>query len=669
MLLEKDKGSLSKMNRTIMFKTALAAGILLGSVIPAPQLWGTSAYAQTTDEAAILSGLDARNYVLDNGSLRAEGRTIGRAQEPSAFVGLARDSQTDERYAWTENGKVYQWRNFGVTGGPEPMTGLPPIAQISEDVMLAKSGEVVGYASAGLPKAVKISAHSAGFALLTGNGEIWRYRPEYATNKVKKLAELPGTTDIQSSSGYVMALGSDGTVTKIDAETNSEPETLTTGAVSIAWVKGETSSDLYVAKSDGSLWQYEYGSAGFGQAIPSVKGAVSVNKAEGGLFVRLSDGTSGLYANGKWTALAPARLQSAVLTLSRPSAAKGDPIKVTVEEKFSDGTKVKRLPAAAELKVSDPKIASVQKDGALKANGLGAAAVTFTSDGISAKATLVVKSNTPLTGAGLIGGSSYLPVRSVFAALGATVTNAGSSWNIQYGEMKIQLQKGSSKASVNGKVVTLKGKVQTLDGQAVFPASFLPTVVPGAAVKWDAKLQQAVIAFGPASLQVESKATALLKKKQQLGSLAQQLGKSYWINTYSGAGVRFSKLTIADIKMTNGASGRLYTIVFKNAAGSQFASSSMYASDVLDLLGDPNAFFPFDPKVRYGGSSKVWNQIRGNYVSSGMNKEHVLLSWGEPTEVVTQSSPKGPIEVWIYMRGGLAWQGVAFLKGTVLGVL
>nr|WP_246369612.1 copper amine oxidase N-terminal domain-containing protein [Saccharibacillus deserti] len=82
----------------------------------------------------------------------------------------------------------------------------------------------------------------------------------------------------------------------------------------------------------------------------------------------------------------------------------------------------------------------------------------------------MIQSKTPLTGAGRIGGGSYLPIRSVFAALGATVTNAGSSWNIQYGDTKIQLQKGSATASVNGLDVALKGKVQTLDGQAVFPA-------------------------------------------------------------------------------------------------------------------------------------------------------------------------------------------------------
>ncbi|WP_172250334.1 hypothetical protein [Saccharibacillus deserti] len=57
------------------------------------------------------------------------------------------------------------------------------------------------------------------------------------------------------------------------------------------------------------------------------------------------------------------------------------------------------------------------------------------------------------------------------------------------------------------------------------------------------------------------------------------------------------------------------------------------------------------------GSSKVWNNIRGHIVSSCMNREHVLLSWGEPAEV------------WVYMRGGLTWQGVAFLKGKVLGAL
>ncbi|WP_179218756.1 copper amine oxidase N-terminal domain-containing protein [Saccharibacillus sp. O23] len=648
-------------------KTALTAGILLGAALPAPQLWGTHAYAQTA-EAAIASGLNAKNYVLTDGSLRAEGRTIGAPQESSPFVGLTRDSRTGERYAWTESGSVYRWGSLGLTGGPEKLTDAPPIAQVSSNVMLTKSGEVVGYAGAGLPAGVKISAHPDGFALLTADGQIWRYRSDYASNKTAKIGDLPGTKDIQTSSSYVMALGADGTVTKLDSATDSQPETLTQNAVSLAWVKEEARSDLYVAKSDGSLWLFEYGS-GKGEPVSAVKGAAAVSPAENGLFVRLSSGTTGLYADGKWSELAPARLQEAKLTLSRSSAAKGDKISTTVEERYSDGTRIKRSASASELKVSDPKVASVRPDGSLQAAGIGSTTVTLTSGALVSQATLLVKQEGTLSGAGVIDSGVYLPLRPVFAALGASIANSGSDWTIGYGDAQIKLRKGSDIATVNGKTVKLKGKVQTLDGQTVFPAGFLSSAVAGASVAWDGKFQQAIVSIGTASFEVESKQTPLLRKKQQLGSLAPYLGKSYWINGYSGAGVRFSKLTVADIKISETSSGRSYTIVFANAAGSQFAASSTDAYGVASLLSDTDQFFPFDPQVRYGGSDKIWNYIRGNYVAPGMNKQHVLLSWGEPSSIENQSSPQGPIEVWIYMRGGMKWQAVGFSKGIVFAIL
>ncbi|OWA37063.1 hypothetical protein B9G55_03030 [Saccharibacillus sp. O16] len=648
-------------------KTALTAGILLGATLPAPQLWGAHAYAQSTD-ATITSGLDAKNYVLTDGSLRAEGRTIGAPQEPSRFVGLTRDPQTGDRYAWTESGKVYRWATLGLTGAPEQLADLPPIAQVSGRVMLAQSGEVIGYAGAGLPAGVKISAHPDGFALLTADGQIWRYRPDYSTNKTAQIGNLPGTTDIQTSSSYVMALGKDGTVTKLDSATDSQPETLTQNAVSLAWVKEEAHSDLYVAKADGSLWLFEYGS-GKGQVIPAVKGAAAVSPAANGLFVRLSSGATGLYTNGKWSELTPARLQAVTLTLSKSAAGQGDSIKTFVEERYSDGTQIKRAATASELRVADSKIAAVQPDGSLLAAGLGSTTVTLTSGTFTAQAQLLVKQDGALSGAGLIGGGSYLPLRPVFAALGATVSNSGSDWTIAYGDTQIKLRKGSDSATVNGKTIKLKGKVQTLDGQTVFPASFLSSVVSGSSVKWDSKLQQAIVSIGAASFEVESKKTPLLRKKQQLGSLAPYLGKSYWINGFSGAGVRFSKLTVSDIQISDTSSGRTYTVVFANPAGGLFAAPSTSASGVLSLLNDTDEFFPFDPRARYGGSDKIWNYIRGEYVAAGMNKQHVLLSWGQPDRVETQSNRTGTVEIWVYLREGAPAQYVGFQKGIVLGIL
>ena len=102
-LLE-ETGVMGEMKGTVFAKTALAAGILLGAAIPTPQLWGSSAYAQSSTDLSIESGLDHRNYILDNGTHRAEGQYISSAQEPSPFIWIPRDRPKGEHHARPNRG-------------------------------------------------------------------------------------------------------------------------------------------------------------------------------------------------------------------------------------------------------------------------------------------------------------------------------------------------------------------------------------------------------------------------------------------------------------------------------------------------------------------------------------------------------------------------------------
>ncbi|TYA10111.1 hypothetical protein FRY98_26320 [Paenibacillus faecis] len=163
--------------------------------------------------------------------------------------------------------------------------------------------------------------------------------------------------------------------------------------------------------------------------------------------------------------------------------------------------------------------------------------------------------------------------------------------------------------------------------------------------------------IGSANMTVVSTETAALVKKAMQGSLANYVGKSYWVNYFQGWD-RIMKVTVTDILPDDTGS---FVIVFKTATGKTLKSYSMTSGHVAELLSNRTAFFNFDPYKKYQWSSSVWNQIKAGHIALGMTKEQVLLSWGEPAgKSATQADGK-TIETWVYAN----FDTVAFVNGKV----
>jgi hypothetical protein len=308
----------------------------------------------------------------------------------------------------------------------------------------------------------------------------------------------------------------------------------------------------------------------------------------------------------------------------------------------------------------------MEGEGKLKVSGMGTTQVTLKIGDLTSSIQLNVKSEQKLKGAALLDGTVYLPVQSVFKTLGAKVDVKGSSFEIQFGNEKITLQKGSAIAQFNNKEIKMKGKVQSHDGQTVFPAHLLSQTA-GIQVRWDAEFKQAKVLVGKSSILVESKDTLALIKKKELGSLSKLIGKSYWINNYTDLGQRFSRVTITDIKIEMSDSGnKSYSVVFRNAKGKTVvAYAGGTASKVTGMLSDTNQFFAYDPYQKYKWSQSTWNKIIAGEVDLGMNITQARLAWGDPTSITQEMSSKGKIEVWVYSSSA-GIRALGFVGGKLI---
>ncbi|MFS0871738.1 hypothetical protein AB3N00_17445 [Paenibacillus xylanilyticus] len=212
------------------------------------------------------------------------------------------------------------------------------------------------------------------------------------------------------------------------------------------------------------------------------------------------------------------------------------------------------------------------------------------------------------------------------------------------------------------------GKVQTIGGQTVFPAHLLSQTA-GIKVRWDAELKQAEVLVGKSAILIESKDTAALIKKKELGSLSRLIGKSYWINEYTELGQRFSKVTITDIEIDKYDSGdKSYSVVFRNAKGKTIvAYAGGTASRVTEMLSDSDQFFPYDPYQKYKWSQSTWKKIIAGEVALGMTTKQAGLAWGDPTSITQEMSSKGKIEVWVYAGPNLL-RVLSFVGGKLISI-
>ncbi|QOS80322.1 copper amine oxidase N-terminal domain-containing protein [Paenibacillus sp. JNUCC31] len=640
-------GNVTRKNRFkwIRITVALWVGLLFIGLL----VGQSSAIAASSSNGSIISVLDRNNYMLDNGTIWSKGSTSGIWTQSRNLIGIS-NADTHSIFGWNANGQVIQWDKdnadkpeFNQYNGIVKVYGHGLV--LLQDGTLHTKGEPIKGLESIIDVGPYVGSREYFYSALSSSGDV--YYADYR-NKVRKAGNVPNGKAIALNSAYAAVLKNDGSVVIVSVLYEDEQVTIASDVQSMIWW-GSTHK-LLTVKNDGTVWSYDRTAKYKSEQLP---GLTNVNRLVHSydldeLYAQLQDGSWVIYNNGKITPLVAPTLNKVTLTASSKEAVIGDEITLTVQENYSNGFKTKRTPLPEEIIVEQPQVAQIQ-GGKLKVSGMGTTQITLKIGDLTSSLQLNVESQQKLTGATLLDGTVYLPVQSVFKTLGAKVDVKGSSFEIQFGDEKITLKKGSAIARFNNKDLEMKGKVQTFGGQTVFPANLLSQTA-GIQVQWDSELKQAKVLVGKSSINVESKDTFALIKKKELGSLSRLIGKSYWINDYTDLGRRFSKVTITDIKIEKSDSGdKSYSVVFRNAKGKTVvAYAGGTAAKVTEMLSDTNQFFANDPYQKYKWSQSTWNKIIAGEVDLGMTTTQARLAWGDPTSISQEMSSKGKIEVWVY---------------------
>lgn len=621
--------------------------------------------AASSSNSSISSVLDRNDYLLDNGTIWSKGITSGVWTQSRDLIGISK-ADTHSVFGWTANGQVYRWDKDNADK-PDVYQYNGIVKVYGHGLVLLQDGTLhtKGEQIKGLDSIIDVGPYDEEYAYsaLSSSGDV--YYADYR-NKVRKADKVPDGKAIAMNSAYAAVLKNDGSVVIVSVMYEDEQVTIASDVQSMIWW-GRTHK-LLTVKNDGTVWSYDRTAKYKSEQLP---GLTNVNRLIHSydldeLYAQLQDGSWVIYDNGKITPLVAPSLNKVTLIASSKEAFIGDKITLTVQENYSNGFKIKRIPLPEEIIVEQPQVAQIEGEGKLKVSGMGTTQVTLKIGDLTSSIQLNVKSEQKLTGAALLDGTVYLPVQSVFKTLGAKVDVKGSSFEIQFGNEKITLQKGSAIAHFNNKEIKMKGKVQSLDGQTVFPAHLLSQIA-GIQVRWDAEFKQAKVLVGKSSILVESKDTLALIKKKELGSLSKLIGKSYWINDYTDLGQRFSRVTITDIKIEMSDSGdKSYSVVFRNAKGKTVvAYAGGTASKVTGMLSDTNQFFAYDPYQKYKWSQSTWNKIIAGEVDLGMNITQARFAWGDPTSITQEMSSKGKIEVWVYSSSA-GIRALGFVGGNLI---
>ncbi|PQP85257.1 copper amine oxidase [Paenibacillus sp. PCH8] len=627
----------------------------------------SSAYASSGSNGSISSVLDRNDYLLEDGTLWSKGTISGVWTQNLNLIGISK-SDTHSVFGWTADGKVYRWDKENADK-PEVNQYNGVVKVYGHGLVLLQDGTLhtKGEQIKGLESIIDVGPYEGSreyfYSALSSSGDV--YYSDYR-NKVRKAGNVPDGKAIALNSAYAAVLKNDGAVVIVSVLYEDEQITIANDVQSMIWL-GSTHK-LLTVKVDGTVWSYDrtakYKSEQL-QGLTNVNQVVYSSDLDE-LYAQLQDGSWATYDNGKLTPLSAPILNQVTLSVSSKEAKIEDTITLTVQENYSNGFKTKRAPLPQEITVEKPQIAQIQAGGKLKVTGMGTTKVTLKVGDQTSSLQLNVDSQQKLSGATLLEGNVYLPLQSVFKTLGAKIDVKGASFNIQFGDDRITLQKGSAIARLNNKELKMKGKVQTIGGQTVFPAELLRQAA-GIQVKWDAELKQAKVLVGNSFIIVESKDTLALTKKKELGNLSRFIGKSYWINSDASLGKRFSKVTITDIKIEKSKYGdRSYSIVFRNAKGKTVSAYAGGApSSVTEMLADSNQFFSSDPYKKYNWSQSTWNKIIAGEVALGMNITQVRLAWGDPSSISYETSSQGKIEVWVYASSA-GIRALGFLNGKLI---
>lgn len=639
------KISLSK----LVISSTLVVALSLGSSASlfSPVLT-VSAADTNPSNLQIVSVIDKDHYLLSDGSMWSMSMK-GPWHSEYQFQGITA-GMNNEYYGWTTSGQAMKWDD--ITQEIEVIAGMNNVAQISGNgIVLHKDGKVDMIGSGKpdtLPNSVKLlDAFNDSYATLKQSGDILYYKDD-KSGLGRKIGSYPDAVSIKQDEIAIAVLRSDGSVTLLDLLSGDAPQVIANDAVSIEW-QGSTRS-LLVVKKDGSVWSYSRSNGFAPQQVSELTNIAQVVYSPKGIYAQTKNGDWVEDTNKTVTPLQAPYISDLKLVLSKTNASVGDKINAQIQEVYSNGSINTRPASANELSVAPSPIAEVLSDGTIKVKAIGNATITLTTDTLTAQSPLNGTTEEALTGAVMINGSVYLPLQTVFKAIGGTILVNGNQFKVNWGTNTIVLNKNSAVAQINNQAVQMKGKVQTSGSQTVFPATLLASISKDSKVNWDTQYQQALLQVNGSTITIQSDKTLKLIKQEEIGNLTRLLGKSYWVNYYLKAGERFSKVTIKDINAEKDAYNRTrFVIQFVDRKGEKYLSERLTGEEITSLLSDTEQFFNYDIRSKYNWSQATWNRIINAEVVEGMTSRQVLLSWGNPDKKTVTKDNGHTIEIWSYI--------------------
>lgn len=580
-------------------------------------------------------------------------------------------TEIEEGYGISASGTLVRLQG---KGAPEILKNMTGVVHISGNYYLDNTGTIryLGYGdSTSYTDIVKFDDSEKGLALLTRSGVL---KAEGFSDKIEQFASSAEVTAIDSYSDSYSSIDDVAVVLQsgkvllynrfnFDRNDLSKyiPVTITENA---AEARFDDQGNLVVRMNDGTVWRTGSSEADrykLTESFPGLKGVTGlISVYSQGMYVKTQDGSVADYdvQAARMEKLTLPGVTGVSFTMENTSLTVGDKVPVQISETWTGGSTRKVPLKDADLIIEKPALLQKLDDGTLKALAVGVTKVTVKSGSISKTLEVSISSKIIIRDGALINGSMYLPVQAVFQQLGASVQYDANTkiFNVKLNTTPVQLQLGSDMAMVNGKKVKMSGKVQTFGDVKVFPATLLKSAF-GAGLVWDSAIQSMTITFGKAEMKVQTKQTTHIYKKLAQGNLANLIGKSYWINFFD-TDYRFQKVTIVDVLPDYKGN---YALALKFASGKILYTYETSGEAWISTLADKEEFLTADPYKTYKWSSKVWEDIKAGYVSIGMTKQQVELSWGTPESKSAAVGGGIRVETWQYV----GYDYVTFTNGVV----
>ncbi|QNK58710.1 copper amine oxidase N-terminal domain-containing protein [Paenibacillus sp. PAMC21692] len=661
------------------FVTFFIAFCLIVGALPAPQ----ATFAAT--EAPAIVDVQGNTILLSDGSIWIKRLWTSSGYEYINIDAVEIQDTGNGGYALNSKGELISWEYQTLPVLDKKQTG---IKELFYGYYLKKDGTVWDYSGnkrKDVKEALLVDYYNGDFAYLSEDGEIYHSNWDNLNKVVETIKDPSSIVSLKVSGDDSMAyLDKAGKVMMYSSSWfdydngvfTHYPKLLLEDVVHMEFIDKD---HLLATKKNGTVWLVTV----WDQKATQLKAIKNAAKAmpyhfSGGLddpkrsdndrfitfnadiVVQQKDGNWKFYDGDQSVSFNAPQVTDIAFTTNNAKPAVGNLVYFKVVQNYNNGYKETLDRAAAPLMVDKPHLLQPMNDGSYKVLGVGEAKVTVTAGGISKSLVISSSLGKNLTGALHANSIIYLPIQTVFKSLGGVVTYtaANKTYDIKLGSTTIQLKVGQKTAKVNGKDVGLGQAVREEKGVALFPSVLLSNSL-GAKNQWDAQLKQMKVSIGSATMIIESADTPKIKKQEAQGSLANYIGKVYWVNQYNNWG-RFIKLTVSDVVPLGNDN---FEIVFQKVDGGQLKTETIHKTVIPNVLGDSSKFLTYDPYKKFNWSAATWEKIKASKVAIGMNKAQVELSWGLPHDKSSVVEKNITIEVWRY-----GYQYIAFTNGTVSGI-